>query len=242
MFRRKSVDAADLGAIGDRSGATSPRSTTSADPTTVDDRAARALARFTVSVNPRVRGAPSAATDAELIARAGESAPAFVRSSTMTHETTGQPVQQHKQRADSEAQRMLTTMSLLPQGTMRHAAMARAWEGLPQQQQQTQQQQQHSLSIIASPSGDVDPSALQNQTAAAAAGENGGKQWSPALIKSAGLGYEEGSRIYSDEEVQAVAAALPAPLTLQQQRLLADLLRLKRVGHTETGRRAGCQP
>jgi hypothetical protein len=107
--------------------------------------------------------------------------------------------------------------------------MARAWEGLPQQQQQ---QQQQGLSIVTSPA-DGGPSAQQNQAAAAAGGAGGGgKQWTPALIKSAGLGYEEGSRIYSDEEVQAVAAALPAPLTLQQQRLLADLLRLKRVRAT----------
>jgi hypothetical protein len=41
--------------------------------------------------------------------------------------------------------------------------------------------------------------------------------------------YEDNARLYSDEEVQAVAAAVSARLTLQQQRLLADLLRLRQV-------------
>lgn len=198
----------------------SPR--TSFEQETGDERAARALARFTVQVNPRVRGVSvSAGSDAELLARVGSPTRAgFVRSSTSTPETLPrQPLspRQHMQRGDDDAQRVLRTLNLFPQRRT-NAEMARAWEGFPQQQQQ-----QQPLDGRASSSGGPFTQQEQQQQPA------GGQQLLPAAVKLAGLGYEEGSRIYSDEEVQAVAAALPEPLSLQQQRLLADLLRLKRV-------------
>jgi hypothetical protein len=193
----------------------SPR--TSFEQVTADERAARALARFNVQVNPRVRGGTqSAGSDAELLARVGSpTRSGFTRSSTLSPDVLPrQPLspRQHLQRGDDDAQRVLRTLSLLPQRRT-NAEMARAWEGFPQQQQP--------LDGRASTSGG--PFTQQEQQPA------GGQQMLPAVVKLAGLGYEEGSRIYSDEEVQAVAAALPAPLSLQQQRLLADLLRLKRV-------------
>jgi hypothetical protein len=188
-----------------------------------DDRAARALARLTVQVNPRHRGSASVGSDAELLARAGDSShAAFVRSTSLRGTRTQgdsaprQPLspRQHRQQADDDAQRTLRTISLIPRKT--NMEMARAWEGIPYQQQRS-----------ASADGGVVPGSYSSQPQQAAGG--GQQQPPPTYVKLSGLGYEEGSRIYSDEEVQAVAAELPEPLTVQQQRLLADLLRLKRV-------------
>lgn len=212
MFRR-STDAGDMGDTGTPA---SPTSTTSGG---TDDRAARALARFTVQVNPRHRGALSAGSDAELLANAADGNRAFGRSSSARIHTVS-PVQrqplsprQQQQRADDEFQRALRTMTLIPRRP--NTEMARVWEGIPQQQQQQQQ-------------GPADGSSGQQQQQQTAGGG------SAAGVRLSKLGYEEGSRIYSDEEVQAVAAALPEPLTVQQQRLLADLLRLKRVSFDHT--------
>lgn len=195
----------------------------------LDGQSARALARFTVQVNPRHRGAVGSAGSAAelgLPAAGGGSGGGLAlgprSSSAQGQGTVPEPLsprwqQQQQQRRDEDVQRTLRTMSLIPRRP--NAEMARVWEGIPKQQQPL------------SPSeGGTGGGQQQPPLSPRHSGQQQQQQWPPPPVsKLSGLGYEEGSRLYSDEEVQAVAAALPAPLSVQQQRLLADLLRLKRL-------------
>jgi len=204
------------------------------------------MARLTASVNPRHKGATfSAGSDTELMSGA---AAAAARSSTVSPEMLSrlQPLspRQHQQRADADASRLLKTFSMLPQTGVRHEELARAWEGLPQQQQSQQQPLLGGSSSYGDGGAPTGP-AGQQQPAAGAATATWSKQqqqWQqlPRLRLGGEKGYEDSSRIYSDEEVRAVAAALPNPLTLQEQRLVADLLRLKRVRPLAGGGGEGC--
>lgn len=247
MFRRASVDisSSPAAAADAAAGAASPallsRSSSmeqqhgawagGGGQAPLDGQAARALARFTVQVNPRHRGpAGSAGSAAELgLAAAsgsgggGSGGGDFGQrsSSVQVQGVVAEPLspRQQQQRRDEDVQRTLRTMSLIPRRP--NTEMARVWEGIPQQQQQ------QPWLPATDPAGGAGQQLLSPRQSAQ---QQQQQQWPPAPVgKLSGLGYEEGSRLYSDEEVQAVAAALPAPLSVQQQRLLADLLRLKRV-------------
>lgn len=183
-----------------------------------DERQGRALARFSAAVAPRHRTALSGGGEAELLQAQLAHAPTAplslppVRTSTLSPTAMSasssfvmrQPLspRQHQQRANDDAQRLLKTLSLLPQ-RRNNEEMARAWEGLPQQQQ-TSPSSPRGPTPAAAPAGVAfsDHQQQQQQKKQQQQPLQHSSSSSSGFVKLGGLRYEEGSRIYSDEEVQ----------------------------------------
>ncbi|WIA21138.1 hypothetical protein OEZ85_005449 [Tetradesmus obliquus] len=123
----------------------------------------------------------------------------------------------------ARSSRALGTMSLIPFHGGDNARMARVMEGMAPAAISAEQQRAARLAA-ATAAFDRPAGAF----AAAAGGGGGGPPDKQLQLQLVGGGGSKKTN-YSDDQLQAAAAAASAGLTVQQQRLLADLLRLRQL-------------
>uniref|UniRef100_A0A383VF86 Cyclic nucleotide-binding domain-containing protein n=1 Tax=Tetradesmus obliquus TaxID=3088 RepID=A0A383VF86_TETOB len=128
----------------------------------------------------------------------------------------------------ARSSRALGTMSLSPFHGGDNARMARVMEGMAPAANAAEQQR---AARLAAATAAFDRPAGAFAAAAAAGGGGGGgppDKQQQLQLQLAGAGGSKKTN-YSDDQLQAAAAAASAGLTMQQQRLLADLLRLRQL-------------
>lgn len=115
-------------------------------------------------------------------------------------------------------------MSLIPFHGGDNARMARVMEGMAPAANVAEQQRAARLAAATAAFGRP-----AGAFAAAAGGGGGPPDKQQQQLQFAGEGGSSKKTNYSDDQLQAAAAAASAGLTVQQQRLLADLLRLRQL-------------